>query len=170
MSDRTSPSAPREPDPLPPPPEGYDPRTEEPPSPLLGAIGARLTLWEEGLAEVTLEMGPEVVNRQGVAHGGAVMTLIDSATGYAGCFCPYPGRARHALTLSMTTNFLNGGRPPRLIATARVTGGGRSSYFAAAEVRDADGLLIATGTGVFRYRSDSRTLYGAPRPSTEIKA
>ncbi|MEO1329748.1 MAG: PaaI family thioesterase [Pseudomonadota bacterium] len=150
-------------DDLPPPPPGFNPISEEPRSPLLSAIGARFARWEPGLAEVVLEVNPSVVNRQGVVHGGAVMTLIDSSSGYAGCYCPYPGRARHALTLSMTTNFLSGGRAPRLTAIGRVTGGGRSVFFTTSEVFDAAGDLVASGTGVFRYRSDSRTLFGAPR-------
>jgi len=34
-----------------------------------------------------------------------------------------------------------------------VTGGGRRPYFAEATVHDDTGTLIATATGVFRYRS-----------------
>lgn len=148
----------------PPPPEGYDPITEEPVSPLLSTIGARLTRWEDGFAEVVLDVGASVINRQNVVHGGAVMTLIDGASGYAGCYCPYPGRVRHALTLSMTTNFMAPGRAPCLITTSRVVGGGRGTFFTQTDVCDIEGQLVARSSGVFRRRSDSLTLYGAPRP------
>ncbi len=151
----------------PPPPPGFDPIREEPPSPILETIGARLIRWEAGLAEVRLSVNPAVINRQGVVHGGVIMTLMDSASGYAVCHCPYPGRARHALTLSMTVNFLGGGRAPELIAQGRVSGGGRSTVFTEADVRDAAGALVARSSGVFRLRADSRDPYGAPRAADE---
>lgn len=147
----------------PPPPPGYDPITEETPGALVRHIGARLTHWSDGQAVLESEMGPEIVNRQGVAHGGALVTLLDTAAGYAGTWCPYPGRYRRAFTLSLTTNFLAAGRGGRMITEARVTGGGRAIYFAEADVRDENGQILATAVGAFRYRTDSRDIFGVPR-------
>jgi len=39
-----------------------------------------------------------------------------------------------------------------LIGQGRRTGGGRKTYFAEGKITDETGELIATGTGVFRYR------------------
>jgi len=72
--------------------------------------------------------------------------------GFAGCYTGDPERRQMALTLSLTVNFLGQARGDRLSAEARRTGGGKSTYFAEADVRDATGALVATGTGVFRYR------------------
>jgi uncharacterized protein (TIGR00369 family) len=79
-------------------------------------------------------------------------TLLDTAMGFAGCYTGDPERAQMALTLSLTVNYLGQARGALLIADARRTGGGKSTYFAEATVRDETGALIATGTGVFRYR------------------
>jgi acyl-coenzyme A thioesterase PaaI-like protein len=57
-----------------------------------------------------------------------------------------------ALTLSLTVNYLGRSDGQRMIAEARRTGGGRRTFFAEGEVRDEDGVLLATGSGVFRYR------------------
>lgn len=150
-------------DDLPPPPEGYDPATEEVMGPMSRGLGIRITAWREHFGAVEMPISAQVINRQGVVHGGAIATLIDTAAGYAVCYCPYPGRRRNAFTLSLTTNFIGAGRGALLRAEAWVTGGGAAVNFVDAKATDETGAVIATGTGVFRLRSDSRTLYGAPR-------
>jgi uncharacterized protein (TIGR00369 family) len=115
-------------------------------------IGYRLVRWEPDYAEVVLELGSQHLNRGGVAHGGALTSLIDTACGYAGCWAP-PGENRAAVTLSLTTSFLAPAESGRLTAIARKTGGGHGVFFATAEIRDAADVLIAHGDGVFRYRN-----------------
>ena len=117
-------------------------------------IGYRLVRWEPDFAEIVLDLGPEHHNRGHVAHGGVLATLIDTACGFAGCWAP-PGESRAAVTLSMTTQFLAAAKSGRLIATGRRVGGGRGVFFATAEIRDADGAVVARGEGVFRYRDSS---------------
>jgi uncharacterized protein (TIGR00369 family) len=117
-------------------------------------IGYRLLRWEPDFAEIVLELGSQHENRGGIAHGGVLATLIDTACGFAGCWAP-EGQSRAAVTLSLTTQFLAPARSGRLIATGRRVGGGRSIFFATAEVRDAEGTLLARGEGVFRYRDSS---------------
>jgi uncharacterized protein (TIGR00369 family) len=117
-------------------------------------IGYRLTRWEPDFAEIALELGRQHENRGGIAHGGVLATLIDTACGFAGCWAP-EGESRAAVTLSLTTQFLAPAKSGRLIATGRRVGGGRGIFFATAEVRDADGALLARGEGVFRYREST---------------
>lgn len=131
---------------------------------MLRALGAELVAWSEGAAVVEAQVAPPMLNRQNVAHGGALMTLMDAAMGYAGCYCPYPGRVRHAFTLSLTTNFIAAGRAAtRLRTEARQIGGGRSVYFAQADIWDAEDRLVASATGAFKYRGESGALFGMPR-------
>lgn len=145
------------------PPEHYDPLAEEPQSPMLDAINMALTEWSDGYAKVAGPLGPPVINRSGVAHGGALMTMLDAVAGFAGCWCPYPGRVRRAVTLSLTSNFVAAGRSGQLIAEGRVVGGGRSIYYAEARVFDENGTLLTGGSGVFRYLKNGGDLYGDPR-------
>jgi uncharacterized protein (TIGR00369 family) len=129
-----------------------DPALLEEPSALQTHLGYRLTEWRTDFARVELPLTPVLMNRQGLPHGGMHATLLDTAMGFAGCYTGDPERAQMALTLSLTVNYLGQARGARLIADARRTGGGKSTYFAEATVRDETGSLIATGTGVFRYR------------------
>ncbi|MEL6980202.1 MAG: PaaI family thioesterase [Pseudomonadota bacterium] len=147
----------------PPPPEGYDPASEEVMGAMSRGLGIRIAAWREGFGAVEMPISERVINRQGVVHGGAIATLIDTAAGYAVCYCPYPGRRRNAFTLSLTTNYLSAGRDGILRAEAWITGGGAAVKFVDAKVIGESAGLIATATGVFRLRSDSLTLYGAPR-------
>src|SRR6056297_3091895 len=129
-----------------------DPALLEAPSALQTHLGYRLTEWRTDFARVELPLTPVLMNRQGLPHGGMHATLLDTAMGFAGCYTGDPERAQMALTLSLTVNYLGQARGALLIAEARRTGGGKSTYFAEATVRDETGSVIATGTGVFRYR------------------
>jgi uncharacterized protein (TIGR00369 family) len=129
-----------------------DARFVEDPYPFQSHLGFELTEWREGFARFEQPVVAQLGNRHGNLHGGVHATLLDTAMGYAGCWTGDPNRRQMALTLSLTVNFQgrSGGR--RMIAEARRTGGGRRSFFAEGEVRDEDGVLLATGSGVFRYR------------------
>lgn len=124
----------------------------EDPYPLEAHLGYSLTVWEKDHAVVELPLAPHLANRQGLPHGGIHATLMDTAMGYAGCFTGDARTPQMALTLSLTVNYLSRPKGSRLIADAHRTGGGKSTFFAASEVRDDLGEVIATATGVFRYR------------------
>lgn len=163
MSDARETRPDPKPDPLPEPPAGFDPISEEPLGPMVRALGFTLTGWSKGFARVEMPVSEMVINRQGVIHGGALATLLDTVAGYSGTFCPYPGRVRRAFTLSLTTQFIAAVGEGAVTAEARVTGGGRSVFFSEAEARAADGRLLASATGVFKYRGASGDLWGEPR-------
>ncbi|WP_294619654.1 PaaI family thioesterase [uncultured Roseovarius sp.] len=124
----------------------------EKPSAMATHLGIEMTDWQKGFARVEVPIAPHVANRQGIPHGGLHATLMDTAMGFAGCFTGDPDKRQMALTLSMTVNYLGQAQGTRLIAEGHVTGGGRKTYFAKADVSDDLGNLIATATGVFRYR------------------
>ncbi|EAQ25704.1 PaaI family thioesterase [Roseovarius sp. 217] len=134
--------------------QDIDPNLLEPPSALQTHLGYRLCAWSKDFARLELPLEPFLMNRQGLPHGGIHATMLDTAMGFAGCYTGDPERQQMALTLSLTVNYLGQATGPRLIAEARRTGGGKSTYFAEGTVRDETGALIATGTGVFRYRRD----------------
>ena len=141
-------------------PEGYDPLAVEPPTPIFRTMGIRLLEWREGYCKAELPNDPAYANRHLIPHGGVLMTLLDSVGGYSGCWCPYPGRLRRAMTLSMATSFIGVAEGGLLVAESRVTGGGRSLFFTEMTVLDARGRLAARATGTYRYRSASQHPYG----------
>lgn len=133
--------------------DDLDPRLVEEPYPLQSHLGMELTAWTDGEATVEMPVSPFIGNRQGLPHGGIHATLLDSAMGYAGCYTGDPDQRQLGLTLSLTVNYVGQPKGTRLIAEGRKTGGGHKTYFAEARLVDELGTLLATATGVFRYRS-----------------
>jgi len=117
-------------------------------------LGFELTEWAPDHAVIELPLARHLLNRQDIPHGGVHATLLDTAMGYAGCYTGDAQNPALALTLSLTASYVSvpGPEATRLIATGQRTGGGKSSFFARAELRDDTGKLIAEGTGVFRAR------------------
>ncbi len=122
-------------------------------SPLQRLLGYRLEVWEADGAELAYEISPDHLNRAGFLHGGIVTTLLDTAAGSAGVFRPVSGEVQRTLTLSFTTTYVATVRAGRLVARGRRIGGGRTIFYATAELSDDEERLIAHGTGTFRYVS-----------------
>jgi len=123
-------------------------------NPFLSSLGAQLDHWGNDEVQISLEIRPEHLNRQGVIQGGMVCSLLDSACGYAGIVADNPERA-HGVTISLAINFIGSVRGGTVTAHGRVTGRGRKIYYAQGEIRSAAGDVIATAQGSFKY--------GAPR-------
>ena len=140
----------------------YDPLSAEKTYPLQEALGFEVTEWAEDYAKVEAPIATVHENRYGIPHGGVYATMIDTAAGFAGCWCPYPGRRRLAMTLSMTVNFVSRPKGRRLVAEARKVGGGRKTYFAEATLTDEAGTLVATGSVTMRYRGNGGDPMGDP--------
>jgi len=129
-----------------------DPRLIEAPYAFQRHLGFTLTGWERDFARFEQPLVEALGNRHGALHGGVYATLLDTAMGFAGCWTGDPARRQMAMTLSMTVNFLAPPQGGTLIAEGRRTGGGRKTFFTEGAARDETGLLLATATGVFRYR------------------
>src|SRR3546814_14953242 len=107
-------------------PDTHGPDTHGPSAAFGALIGYRLVAWREDYAEIELELGPQHLNGHGIPHGGVIATLLDTACGYAGVYCPVPGNVRPALTLSLTTQFVAKARGLRRpLADRRPPRGGR---------------------------------------------
>jgi len=116
-------------------------------------LGIKTTALDDGHARVELELKPEFTNSFGTAHGGVIMTLLDVALCQA-------ARTQHPeapgiVTIDMATSFIAAG-VGRLMADARVLKPGRSVIFAEAEVRNADGSLVAKAIGTVRARQKEK--------------
>lgn len=125
-------------------------------------IGYELSEWREDLAELRLSVRPEHLNRAGVVHGGVLATLIDTACGFSASYCPYEGRVRRGMTLSLTVSFTGQASGGQIRAVARKRGGGSRIVACTAEVFDGAGRLIAVGEATFRYRTGSERPEGVP--------
>jgi uncharacterized protein (TIGR00369 family) len=131
--------------------------------PFVEALGMQLWRFEDGVAEVSLDVQPSMLNSWQVAHGGVVMTLLDVAMAHAarsvreGDLGGAPGLA----TIEMKTSFMRAAEG-RLVATGTLLHGSTKIAFCEGSVRDASGAICAHATGTFKYlRALRRTHLGA---------
>lgn len=112
---------------------------------------------QDGCARCRMTVDGRHTNRHGVLHGGLVSVLLDSAMGATGSMTVDSSGRYPFLTISMSVNYLASAREgDALTATGRLTGGGRKVKFIEGELRDQDGRLIATASGVFKPVPESR--------------
>ena len=96
---------------------------------------------EPGKAVFRLTIREESCNPYGIAHGGALYTMADSATGLA---VHTDGRAH--VTQSGSLHFLgNRGVGTTIRATGIVRHQGRTTSLATVDITDEEGKLLATG-------------------------
>ena len=122
----------------------------------------RMVKWEQGLAVLELEIGPQHLNRSLTLHGGVLTAMIDTVCGFSGCYCPVPGHIRKAVTLSLTTSFTGQAASGIVRAVGHKRTRGRKIYVSSAEVLNVAGEIIAIGEATYRYRSGSEDSSGQP--------
>ena len=91
-----------------------------------------------------LAWAPERCTAGGLLHGGALMTLADSA-GAVLAFLGLPEGASTATT-SSTTHLVRGVRQGTVTATSRVLHRGRTSVVVQTDLTDEDGRLVSQTT------------------------
>lgn len=98
-----------------------------------------------------LRLTEKHLNRHGVLHGGITTAVLDNALGATASLTVDPSGRAPFLTISLTTNFMAPAKVgAKLTATGKATGGGRSLVFVEGVLKDENGTLIATATGVFK--------------------
>ncbi|MDF0751639.1 PaaI family thioesterase [Marinobacter sp. 71-i] len=125
-------------------------------------LGYRQVSWDESEAVIELELAPQHLNLGGVVHGGVLTSLLDVVLAEAGTYCPYPGRMRKAITLSLTTTFTGQCSGGTIRVTGRKRAGGTRIFNSSGEVHDDQGNLLAIAEGTFRLRSGSEKPEGVP--------
>eukprot|EP00747_Dinoflagellata_sp_TGD_P194157 gnl/TRDRNA2_/TRDRNA2_61251_c1_seq1.p2 gnl/TRDRNA2_/TRDRNA2_61251_c1~~gnl/TRDRNA2_/TRDRNA2_61251_c1_seq1.p2 ORF type:complete len:161 (+),score=4.41 gnl/TRDRNA2_/TRDRNA2_61251_c1_seq1:43-525(+) len=125
-------------------------------------LGYRQASWQENEAVIELELRPGHLNLGGVIHGGVLTSLLDIAMAQAGTYCPYPGRMRKAITLSLTTTFTGQCSEGVIRVTGRKRAGGSRIFNSTGEVHDDQGNLLAIAEATFRIRSGSEKPEGVP--------
>jgi uncharacterized protein (TIGR00369 family) len=125
-------------------------------------LGFEFVEWVPDRATLELEIQAWHLNLAGVLHGGILATLLDIAGAAAGSYCPYPGRIRKAITLSMTTTFTGQASQGVVRAIGRRRAGGRRIFNSTVDIVDADERLLALGEGTYRLRSGCEGPEGVP--------
>lgn len=128
-------------------------------NPFLHSLGATIDSWEDDRVIIRMALQPHHLNRQGALQGGVVCALLDASCGYAG-IDPNNLERSNSVTISLAINFIGSVKAGDVLAIGTVTGRGRKIYFSQAEVRSADGRVLATAQGSFKY--------GSPRIDTPV--
>ncbi len=117
--------------------------------PFAELLGLRKLSETPGSVSVGLAVRPALMNSWHVAHGGAVMSLLDATMGMSAK--SLDPASNGATTVELKVNFLATATGD-LVATGHAQRAGRSLVFVEGEVRDAHGHLLAKATGTFKLR------------------
>lgn len=122
-------------------------------NPFLEKLGVTLISWRDGFVELRLLPDEAHGNRTGIVQGGVIATLLDAGCGYAGLFSGSDAEQSHAITISLSINYVAAAKLLEpLVVTGEVVGQGRSVYFSRGEVRNQNRALIASAQGAFKRR------------------
>ena len=114
-------------------------------------LGLELGEVGRGVASVRLEVREELKQYQGVVHGGAVASLIDTAAAFA--VLTQLEINERVTTTDLTIHYLRPANSGRLTATARIVRTGRRLVVLTVEVTNDQGILVATAvTGYIKLQ------------------
>jgi len=105
-------------------------------------VGIELGEMRSGEANLHLDIRDELKQNQGVVHGGAVASLIDTAAAFAVVTRLESGE--HVTTTDLTIHYLRPITSGRITATARIVRGGRRLLVISVEVTNSQQVLVAT--------------------------
>lgn len=109
-----------------------------------GYLGIELEVAERDRVVARLEVRPELVNNNGVVHGGVLMSFADELGGFATGINLPPGH--FTTTIESKTNFVRGGRGRTLRGEATLLHKGRRTMVWVTHVRDDQGRLVSVTT------------------------
>ena len=115
--------------------------------PYVQFLGIKLERIEYGLAEVSLDILEVLKRNNGIAHGGVIASLIDTATAFA--TLSVISTAGRTTTVDLTINFLRPLAGGKATAIARIIRSGRRIAVVSANVLDNDGTLAATAPSIY---------------------
>ena len=105
-------------------------------------LGLELGEISEGVVSIHLKIRDELRQNQGVVHGGAVASLIDTAAAFA--VLTQLEINERVTTTDLTIHYLRPVGSGRLTARARIVRGGRRLFVLSVEVTNDQQILVAT--------------------------
>jgi uncharacterized protein (TIGR00369 family) len=112
--------------------------------PYVNLLGLEFVGAERGAATFALDVREELTRMGGIVHGGAVVSLLDTAAAFAVHTVIEPDA--RTVTVDLTVHFLRPALTGRIEAHARVLRRGRRVCILSVEARDGGAKIIATAT------------------------
>ena len=106
-------------------------------------VGIEIDSNENGRAQLAINVTEKHLQLQGIMHGGAIATLVDTAVAVAIIGASEPGS--RFTTIEMKINYLSPIKEGRVVADARLIRDGRRIVVAECDVTDSGGKLAAKG-------------------------
>ena len=116
-------------------------------------LGIVITSVKENQIVAEFTVTPHHLAPNGFLHAGSVVTLADTACGYA-CFSHLPEGAQNFTTIELKSNHLGTAREGTVVATATAVHLGRTT-----QVWDATVVNQATGKTIALFRCTQMVLY-----------
>ena len=117
--------------------------------PIMNLLGARLSLVEAGVIEITLPYRTDLTQQHGYLHAGVVTSIADSACGYA-AYSLMPAGSE-VLSVEFKVNLLRPAQGETFVARAEVIKAGKTLTVVRADVFGVDDQnareLVATMQG-----------------------
>ncbi|HEV3469426.1 MAG TPA: PaaI family thioesterase [Pyrinomonadaceae bacterium] len=110
-------------------------------------LGLEFVAAERGGATFALDWREELSRMEGILHGGAIVSLLDTAAAFAVLTLLAPGQ--RTVTVDLTVHFLRPISSGRVEARARVLREGRRVCIISVEATDQTGVLISTATTTY---------------------
>jgi acyl-CoA thioesterase len=115
--------------------------------PFAKLLGIEIESVEPGHAVLSMNVRDDLKRNGGIAHGGAVAALIDSAMAFA--IMPMLAENEHTLTVDLTIHYLRPLTEGSSRASARVVRAGRRVVTVSAELFDHQDKLAATAISTY---------------------
>jgi acyl-CoA thioesterase len=115
-------------------------------------LGIKLEQIESGRATLQMRVRKQLTQNHGVVHGGAMASLIDSATAFAIITLLTP--EEKVTTVDLTISYMRPVTKGQVNCTAKVVRAGRRLFVVSAEVFDYRQKLVATALSTYIKISD----------------
>jgi uncharacterized protein (TIGR00369 family) len=124
-------------------------------------LGLELCELKSGEVSVCLDVREDLKQNQGVVHGGAVASLIDTAAAFA--ILTELSLDERVTTTDLTIHYLRPITEGRLLAKAKIVRGGRRLFVVNVEVTNSDRLVATAITGYLKLQQNVQTLNKTPK-------
>jgi acyl-CoA thioesterase len=115
--------------------------------PYVQFLGIKLEQIASGVATLSLEIAERLKRNNGIAHGGAIASLIDTATAFATLSVLKPDQ--RSTTVDLTIHFLRPLGGGKATAIAEVVRAGKRIVVVSAKVFDGGENLAATAVSTY---------------------
>jgi uncharacterized protein (TIGR00369 family) len=115
--------------------------------PFAKLLGIEVQSLEPGHAVLSMAIRDDLKRNGGIAHGGAIATLIDSAMAFA--IMPMLAENERTTTVDLTIHYLRPVSEGSARSSARVVRAGKRVITVSAELFDSQGKLAATAISTY---------------------